>query len=76
MTFLEVESVLKALRFAKRSSALAISSEEITVPHLETSEVEYGTGNGRWNHVLPIEGISAQKVGGNEGREEKSDDET
>lgn len=37
-------SFFEVLRLSKRSSALAMLSEEITVPQLETSEVERGAG--------------------------------
>jgi len=39
VTFLAVESLFKALRLAKRSSALVMLSEETTVAHLGKGEV-------------------------------------
>jgi len=78
VTFLVAGSLclFEAWRLAKRSSALAMPSAEITLPHLETREVEHSTEMGRRNYGLPIEGGSGQNVGGNEGREEESGDET
>lgn len=48
VTFLAVESLFEALRPAKCSSALAIFSGEITVLHLETTEVDHSArGDGQ-----------------------------
>jgi len=45
-------SVFEALRLAKCSSALVMLSEEITVPHLETSKVKHSRGIGKLDHIL------------------------
>jgi len=58
VTSLAAESLFEARRFAKRSSALAMLSAEITVPHLETSDVEHSMRMGGPNYTLPVEGGS------------------
>jgi len=71
-----LRSSLEALRLIKRSSALAMLAGEVTVPHLETNGAKHSVGKSRRNHTLPPDGSPRQKVAGNEGREEKSGDET
>ena len=75
VAFLAVETLFKALRPAKCSSALATASGEVTVLHLKTSQVKHSAGGSRCNYILPLDGSSGQNVGSNEGGEKESDDE-